>query len=61
MHFYNFNYMTIKKYVFLFQAAQRTFSALMCLENPRQVTTLFLIHTWLRFGPLGDILEDIWF
>lgn len=61
MYFSNFNYMTIKKNGFLLQAAKRISSALMCLENPKRVIILFLIQTWLRFGPLGDILEDIWF
>lgn len=53
--------MTIKKNGFLLQAAKRISSALMCLENPRRVIILFLIQAWLRFSPLGDILEDIWF
>lgn len=61
MYFSNFNYMTIKKNGFLLQAAKRISSGLMCLENPKQVIILFLIQTWLRFVPLGDILEDIWF
>ena len=61
MYFSNFNYMTIKKNGFLLQSAKRISSGLMCLENPNQVIILFLIQTWLRFVPLGDILEDIWF
>lgn len=61
MYFSNFNYMTIKKNGFLLQASKRISSALMCLENPKRVIILFLIQTWLRSGPLGDILEDIWF
>lgn len=61
MYFSNFNYMTIKKNGFLLQSAKRISSGLMCLENLNQVIILFLIQTWLRFVPLGDILEDIWF
>ena len=61
MYFSNFNYMTIKKNGFLLQAAKRISSALMYLENPKRVIILFLIQTWLWFGPLGDILEGIWF
>lgn len=60
MHFAHFNYLTIRKNGFLLQAAKRISSTLMCLESPKQVIILFLIQTWLRFGPLGDILEEIW-
>lgn len=61
MYFANFNYRTIKKNGFLLQAAKRISNTWMCLESPKRVIILFLIQTWLRFGPLGDILEDIWF
>lgn len=61
MYFANFNYLTIKKNGFLLQAAKRISNTLTRLESPKQVIILFLIQTWLRFGPLGDILEDIWF
>lgn len=61
MHFASFNYLTIKKNGCLLQAPKRISSTLMCLENPKRVIILFLIQAWLRFGPLGDILEDNWF
>lgn len=60
MYFANFNYLTIKKNGFLLQE-KRISSTLMCFQSPKQVIILFLIQTWLIFGPLGDILEDIWF
>lgn len=61
MYFASFNYLTIKKNGFLLQTAKRIPSTWMCLESPKRVIILFLIQTWLRFAPLGDILEEIWF